>query len=99
MAKSWIEKLNSDNPKHGIIKQCPDMWSNGGKLKTMLIPEPKKIDALVQSIQFGTVVTIGNLRSRLAKDAGADMACPMTCLLYTSPSPRDATLSRMPSSA
>ena len=24
---------------------------------------------------------------------------PMTCLLYTSPSPRDATLSRMPSSA
>ena len=25
--------------------------------------------------------------------------CSMTCLLYTSPSPRDATLSRMPSSA
>ena len=24
---------------------------------------------------------------------------PMGCLLYTSPSPRDATLSRMPSSA
>ena len=24
---------------------------------------------------------------------------PHTCLLYTSPSPRDATLSRMPSSA
>ena len=26
-------------------------------------------------------------------------ALPHTCLLYTSPSPRDATLSRMPSSA
>ena len=26
-------------------------------------------------------------------------ACYYTCLLYTSPSPRDATLSRMPSSA
>ena len=25
--------------------------------------------------------------------------CPKGCLLYTSPSPRDATLSRMPSSA
>ena len=25
--------------------------------------------------------------------------CVVTCLLYTSPSPRDATLSRMPSSA
>ena len=27
------------------------------------------------------------------------LANPITCLLYTSPSPRDATLSRMPSSA
>ena len=27
------------------------------------------------------------------------MTTPVTCLLYTSPSPRDATLSRMPSSA
>ena len=31
-----------------------------------------------------------------AKGAGFD---PKICLLYTSPSPRDATLSRMPSSA
>ena len=28
-----------------------------------------------------------------------DFALPSSCLLYTSPSPRDATLSRMPSSA
>ena len=30
---------------------------------------------------------------------GFDAAQPISCLLYTSPSPRDATLSRMPSSA
>jgi len=30
---------------------------------------------------------------------GLNDILPMTCLLYTSPSPRDATLSRMPSSA
>ena len=28
-----------------------------------------------------------------------EVSGPFTCLLYTSPSPRDATLSRMPSSA
>ena len=33
-----------------------------------------------------------------AKYAGSDQG-GYTCLLYTSPSPRDATLSRMPSSA
>ena len=31
--------------------------------------------------------------------AGALVAGSIVCLLYTSPSPRDATLSRMPSSA
>jgi len=30
---------------------------------------------------------------------GGNMERPAICLLYTSPSPRDATLSRMPSSA
>ena len=34
-----------------------------------------------------------------AKLNGASITAPDTCLLYTSPSPRDATLSRMPSSA
>ena len=34
-----------------------------------------------------------------ACDAIVDWIDPIACLLYTSPSPRDATLSRMPSSA
>ena len=38
-----------------------------------------------------------DLRNRLEVDAYFKQAQP--CLLYTSPSPRDATLSRMPSSA
>ena len=33
------------------------------------------------------------------EDASAIMNDPNTCLLYTSPSPRDRTRSRMPSSA
>ena len=35
----------------------------------------------------------------LAPKAGDMIINVMNCLLYTSPSPRDATLSRMPSSA
>ena len=35
----------------------------------------------------------------LVKDKGQDIAILRTCLLYTSPSPRDGLLSRMPSSA
>ena len=39
-----------------------------------------------------------NSQDHLTSDIDADI-CIIGCLLYTSPSPRDATLSRMPSSA
>ena len=38
-------------------------------------------------------------RHRVQLEQQLSMGLPNTCLLYTSPSPRDATLSRMPSSA
>ena len=38
-------------------------------------------------------------RSKEAKKLGIKMGEPYFCLLYTSPSPRDRSLSRMPSSA
>ena len=48
----------------------------------------------------------GNTKTRLTPALSPQQAADMyerllldTCLLYTSPSPRDATLSRMPSSA
>ena len=46
-------------------------------------------DTAQEKPQKGNVVAVG----KGTKDD------PITCLLYTSPSPRDATLSRMPSSA
>ena len=46
---------------------------------------------------FGDSVRYDNMSNDiLAGDANMDI---VACLLYTSPSPRDATLSRMPSSA
>ena len=44
--------------------------------------------------------TVGTARAvRIFKTYGTDAVQVMTCLLYTSPSPRDRTRSRMPSSA
>ena len=44
-------------------------------------------------------VTNPEALARLVHQHGARLTFAQTCLLYTSPSPRDATLSRMPSSA
>ena len=62
----------------------------------------------VKTLDFhgGVNITLGLPIVRTSPDhgtafdiAGQDKARPDSCLLYTSPSPRDATLSRMPSSA
>ena len=47
---------------------------------------------------FNTAFPTGDETS-IVLDQYVDYTNPEICLLYTSPSPRDATLSRMPSSA
>ena len=47
----------------------------------------------------GNKPLLPRLPSGSLKPACPDLAVNISCLLYTSPSPRDATLSRMPSSA
>ena len=59
----------------------------------------------VEDLQRGVIASsAGNHAQGVALSARrlgcrAVIVMPKTCLLYTSPSPRDATLSRMPSSA
>ena len=58
-----------------------------------------------EAIADGAIVTIRNVEYPAFLAVGNDDAVTQvannsfSCLLYTSPSPRDATLSRMPSSA
>ena len=51
----------------------------------------KKIDDIYKEIKSGSI--------KFADAAVKHSNCPSGCLLYTSPSPRDRSSSRMPSSA
>ena len=55
--------------------------------------------ALVSDLRARLYMTIGEAKSALAGAPQSVKDLCQACLLYTSPSPRDATLSRMPSSA
>ena len=65
--------------------------------------DPSRLSFSVPEVREGRLRVIKELVSKYPTD-GIEInlfggALPLICLLYTSPSPRDATLSRMPSSA
>ena len=81
-----------------------EWWDPHGKFKPLHMLNPCRLDYITTQIaaEFDRDLSAPNpfqgLRI-LDIGCGGGLLCEPICLLYTSPSPRDATLSRMPSSA
>ncbi|RLE75481.1 MAG: hypothetical protein DRZ80_02735 [Thermoprotei archaeon] len=67
--KTWREKLEK--------KMKPKIVNDPKGRGKMLIATPLIVDSLVRKIPKGKLVTTGLLREKLAKDFGADLACPL----------------------
>jgi len=67
MKKSWREKLATS-------KDLP---------KTMVIPAPSEVDALMKQVPKGRVVTIHELRTALAAKHKVTFACPLTTGIFS----------------
>ena len=76
---SWREKL--EKPQQPKLVQVPPKMSRFGK-GTMLIPTPMLVDELVRRIPKGKLVTVGELRRKLAADFAADVTCPLTTGIF-----------------
>jgi hypothetical protein len=78
--KSWHEKLhNGQEPK--IVKIPREGWKRMGGA-TMLVSTPLDVDAAIRTVPKGKLVTSAQLRSRLAKDHGAECACPTSTGIF-----------------
>ena len=74
----------------------PEEIAEVGEYWTGVIQDPEVSD---EDLTMGLCyLTLYNIAIESSKD-GLDTSLVNTCLLYTSPSPRDRSLSRMPSSA
>lgn len=84
MAKSAIEKLNEDKqPK--IVNPLPAgvlAWVNGDPHGTLVISTPKEIDAIMQHVPKGKVMTITEIRDYLAEQYKTTVACPLTTGIF-----------------
>ena len=80
--KTWREKLTEDHPSHNRIVPIPPKMQQRYGAGTMLIPSPRSVEAQVRKTRKGELLLVTELRERLAKDAGADVACPLTTGIF-----------------
>ena len=78
--KSWKEKLH--NQEHSKVVEIPARMAKRLGSGTMLIPKPLDVDALIRKIKKGKLVTVSEIRSRLARDNHVDITCPLTTGIF-----------------
>jgi hypothetical protein len=72
---SWREKL--EKPQQPKVVSIPPGMSHLGK-GTMLIPTPRLVDEVIRQVPKRKLVTVGEIRRKLAADFSAELTCPLT---------------------
>lgn len=87
--KNWSEKLkeNKDFPK--VVKITGRMskrWGTG----TVVIPRPMEVDRTMSKVPKGKLITINQIRKKIARKHRATIGCPITCGIFASIAARAA---------
>ena len=80
MKKTFQAKL--DKPAAPEIVTVDKPMPFAPNARTMVIPTPRTIMALLNQVPAGHIVLASELRRKLAADAGADVACPLTTGIF-----------------
>ena len=104
LADFGAEVIKVEPPGGDRIARTPGylMWNRGKARVTLDLERPADLAALKALIAAADVAVFDHAPGRLEAlglDGAALTSLHPRCLLYTSPSPRDGLLSRMPSSA
>jgi alkylated DNA nucleotide flippase Atl1 len=89
---SWREKLETQGERNNlprVVKIDEGMsqrWGTG----TVVIPDPMEVNEIMRSVPKGKLITINQIRERLAKKHGATIGCPITTGIFAGISARAA---------
>ena len=72
---SWRAKL--EKPIQARVVAVPPKMRKRYGNGTMLIPRPLDVDTLIRKVPRGSLVTVAEIRRRLAQDYHADVTCPL----------------------
>ena len=79
--KTWREKLadSKDLPK---VIEINDKMSKRWGTGTCIIPAPKEVDEIMKTVPKGKLITINEIRQKLAKKHKATIGCPITTGIF-----------------
>jgi 6-O-methylguanine DNA methyltransferase, DNA binding domain len=76
----WREKL--ENEDHSRIVEIPFAMAKRLGPGTMLIAKPLDVDAVIRKTRKGRLITVSEIRERLARDNNTDTTCPLTTGIF-----------------
>lgn len=74
-------KLNTANDLPKIIKLNAEAQKRWGG-KTMVIPSPIEVDAIMKTAKKGKILTINDIRKKLSEKHKVETACPITSGIF-----------------
>ena len=78
--KTWREKL--ERAVEAKVVAAPPRMRERLNAHTLLIPRPLDVDALIRKVPVGRLLTLSEIRSTLAAEAGADTTCPLVTGIF-----------------
>ena len=76
----WREKLERDD--HSKIVEVPPLMEKRFGPGTMFIAKPLEVDALIRLTKKGMLITVAEIRAKLARDHNTDTTCPLTTGIF-----------------
>jgi alkylated DNA nucleotide flippase Atl1 len=82
--KSWQEKLTDSKDLPRVVKLTPKLARRWGAKPndTLLVPAPIEVDEVMKRVPDGSLTTINEVRTVLAKKHGANLCCPITTGIF-----------------
>jgi alkylated DNA nucleotide flippase Atl1 len=87
--RSWKEKLSDDKGLPRVVKiegKMTKRWGTG----TCVIPAPREVNEIMKKVPRGKLITINQIREKLAQRHKATIGCPITTGIFASIAARAA---------
>ena len=80
--KTWRQKL--ENPSAGLPKvvEGPEKWKKTFGGTRVLVPTPLLVDKVIRTVKKGKLITVNQIREKLAKEFKAEVTCQITTGIF-----------------